>query len=1744
VERRADRHSLTDGPNAFVFPAGAVVPAGAYLVLYGATDPGGAPGTWLGFGLQAEGDDLWLYEPDGLTVVDTVAFGPQAADLSIGRVGPAGAWTLTQPTVGAANVAARTGRQDTLVVNEWFARGEVAFVDDFIELYNPDTLPVALDGVYLTDNPISQRAKAPLGPLGFVAAGGFAAFRADNQSTGGHVDFRLSADEAMIGLYDADATPIDLILYIPQTTDVSQGRTPDASDLWDRFVIPTPGLANPKVVAGDTVVDTLVAAGAAAVFHVPTDGEDPLAWTAIGYDDDLWTREVSIDEARLLITEIQTGDNDWVEIQNVSDQVIATAGWAVLVNDPSGGSINDVLATAWDLPASVAAGGVLYRTDEAGDDYWGDDIPWDAGGSGWAMVLDSGGEVVDFLAWGYTEAEIASLAIDVGAFTGITVGGEWTGDGAEVGDGTGSGVPGPEQDVFDFGAAWDYLHPQDGADPAGSDPDFDTTWMLATGYDGPAFDGSGPGLLGFGDINWASVATDISDPGSGDRYTAYFRRDFTLADDMVDMGLEILSDDGAVIYIDGVEAARNNVTGADTYFAFADGHIYPNDENTENVTRTLSLDDLSAGTYTMAVSVHQTSATSSDMGFDLRLFGRPEGNLGTALERSGDADRNSAADFDATNTPTQGSQNAGLTVPFGATAPVVTALGFSGGHFDDHVATDVAGAMLGTNASLWTRIAFQAADLSTYNVLTLRVQYDDGFVAYLNGEKIAEANAPASPSWDSAATDAHPDEQAVLFERIDVSDYLVDLVVGENVLAIHGLNVGAADADFLISAELQAAACPFDPNLLGLLNGLRVSQIMYHHPDGSDFDFLELVNVGDEPVDLAGVRIDGGIRYTFTGGTLAPGEYVVVADDVVEFEAWYGGGINLAGQYTGSLSNSGEEIILRLSEPYDAAVLRFEYGDSWFGTKADGDGLSLVIIDASRPRRTWDDRWSWQPSGDVNLDSIVINEVLAHQDLPTGDWIEIYNNWDQPADLDGWFLSDSAADLMKFEITAEAVGDTILLPGEYMVLTEAQHFGEAAADPGNHTWFALSEHGDDVWLSSGAGGVLGAYRETVDFGASDNGVSFGRYTTSLGDGHFVAMSEASMTAGNADPKVGPVVINELMYRPLEPALDGRDEFIELYNLSAADVPLYDPANPENTWQFTSGVTFAFPTGVTLGAGQYLLVTRMDPAAFRTEFAIDPSVAIYGPFENDTALADGGETVELSKPSAPDTGTGFVSYIVVDRVEYNDNAPWPAGPDGDGPSLERLLASAYGDDVANWGSSQAAGGSPARANAAVPTQEDWVGDNDNHWHNSANWSAAVVPDLQTMARFDGPAAYEPALYQDQQVKGVAFEAAGWTLAGNGYTLTLGQGNLASAGAGANVVGPTVALTADSTWTVGPDNTLEAASVSGGGHTLIKDGAGTLALGGADDLAALVVDAGTVRLAPGGPGALVTDALLMDPAAALDLAAGTLIVDYTAGPNPYAEVAAWVASGLNLAGGGHWDGPGITSSEAAGHAQNLTALAVIDNNDPHLKLGGLADLDGVPTPAESVLAKYTWYGDANLDGVVDTNDYDMINNAWLLWTTEGRVPDGGFRWGVGDFNYDGPAPRPCPATPPNRRRGRDRIPTQTPIRWDGRRRTIEWGVVRPVCGWRAVLRPPPKGPGSWMTAWTCWPDRPSRFRWGCRDVRWTPRAAPGGGRRRGREERYDRPRHRSERRCRWGPRGPVRADGAETAPGQRCHQRDSL
>ena len=108
--------------------------------------------------------------------------------------------------------------------------------------------------------------------------------------------------------------------------------------------------------------------------------------------------------------------------------------------------------------------------------------------------------------------------------------------------------------------------------------------------------------------------------------------------------------------------------------------------------------------------------------------------------------------------------------------------------------------------SVYARLKFDVADVNQINTLSLEMLYDDGFVAYLNGEKIADANAPGSPAWNSVAgPNSRPDE-VVLDEyvRYDVAAFIDSLNVGENVLAIHALNL-ANSADMLMIPRLVSS---------------------------------------------------------------------------------------------------------------------------------------------------------------------------------------------------------------------------------------------------------------------------------------------------------------------------------------------------------------------------------------------------------------------------------------------------------------------------------------------------------------------------------------------------------------------------------------------------------------------------------------------------------------------------------------------------------------------------------------------------------------------------------------------------------------------------------------------------------------------------------------------------------------------------------------------------------------------------
>lgn len=315
---------------------------------------------------------------------------------------------------------------------------------------------------------------------------------------------------------------------------------------------------------------------------------------------------------------------------------------------------------------------------------------------------------------------------------------------------------------------------------------------------------------------------------------------------------------------------------------------------------------------------------------------------------------------------------------------------------------------------------------------------------------------------------------------------------------------------------------------------------------------------------------------------------------------------------------------------------------------------------------------------------IVINELLAHSHDVAPDWIELHNVSSAPVDLSGWTLSDDEGDLLKYRIP----NGTIIEPNGYVVFYEDEEFGHPD-NPNALSPFRMSENGEILYLYSGADPVFPDCLVEEAFGASETDISFGRYRKSTNTYNFVFMSEPTPGAANAYPLVGPLVINEIMYRP---AADGDAEYVELLNISAGPVTLFDFAALE-PWRFTddTGIDFWFPADVpvTVESGQHVLLAR-DVSEVRQHYNV-PAGALV--FEWDSGrLANSGEKIRLVKPGDVDeAGTRY--WVEVDRVNYSDGShgedfsdgidPWPRAADGLGPSLNRLAPMRYGNDPSNW-----------------------------------------------------------------------------------------------------------------------------------------------------------------------------------------------------------------------------------------------------------------------------------------------------------------------------------------------------------------------------------------------------------------------------------------------------------------------------
>lgn len=316
--------------------------------------------------------------------------------------------------------------------------------------------------------------------------------------------------------------------------------------------------------------------------------------------------------------------------------------------------------------------------------------------------------------------------------------------------------------------------------------------------------------------------------------------------------------------------------------------------------------------------------------------------------------------------------------------------------------------------------------------------------------------------------------------------------------------------------------------------------------------------------------------------------------------------------------------------------------------------------------------------------TVVINEILANSGA-SSDWIELHNRTASSIDIGGWFLSDSGADLLKYRIAP----GTVIPAGGYLVFREDTHFGAASIDPNKITPFALSDIGETVYLSSAVNDELTDYQSKEDFGPTAEGETLGTYYKPSTDSYnFVALKRPTPNAPNCGPRVGPIVISEIMYNP---AGNGDAEYFELLNVSNAPVTLFDSVKGK-PWRVSDGIDFEFPSAspVTMAPGERIVLTK-NLAQFTVSFgALVPAGTKV--FEwSSGGLDNGGETLQLDRPGAVDA-LNVQQYVRQDRVNYDDVAPWPKSPDGSGPSLTKICEKAYGNDAVNWMASTASPGS--------------------------------------------------------------------------------------------------------------------------------------------------------------------------------------------------------------------------------------------------------------------------------------------------------------------------------------------------------------------------------------------------------------------------------------------------------------------
>ncbi|MCA9169081.1 MAG: CotH kinase family protein, partial [Planctomycetales bacterium] len=488
--------------------------------------------------------------------------------------------------------------------------------------------------------------------------------------------------------------------------------------------------------------------------------------------------------------------------------------------------------------------------------------------------------------------------------------------------------------------------------------------------------------------------------------------------------------------------------------------------------------------------------------------------------------------------------------------------------------------------SIYTRIPFTVEDVSQLDNLTLRMKYDDGFVAYLNGVEVARSGTRTSgeQTFESRAT-SRSNTLAVEFENFVLSEHLDKLQNGKNVLAIHVINASPTNNDLLLVPELidgiilntDVAGIPHEQtNDISIEIG---STLDYAPASGNeDEEYFVLVNPNPFAVDVSGWSIAGSVATTLDPGTvIGSGQSLYLTPDPSAFRARAtsptGAEGHLVQALTGHLPNQGGA--LQLLDATGRTVNTLQYI---------GGGQS--------------------PQRDLRITEINYNPhdaMPAFGELDTAndnfEFIEITNTGDADVDLTGMKLVeiDVAADTQG---VAYAFAGGSLAAGERIVVVKnatafASRYGSTVPVAGEFTG-RLSNGGETLTLLDTASDVIHqfSYDDSVAWPTLADGRggtlevinAQGDYNDPL---NWQSSFQLGGSPGAASPSISTdVVINELLTNTALPEVDQ----IELFNAGEAPIDV-------GGWYLTDGnnLTKFRITGpnTILAPGQYLVFNETE-----------------------------------------------------------------------------------------------------------------------------------------------------------------------------------------------------------------------------------------------------------------------------------------------------------------------------------------------------------------------------------------------------------------------------------------------------------------------------------------------------------------------------------------------------------------------